>query len=57
MGATQNRHKQLFCRRENAFFQYTSAFAACRCKLERMITQELRIKITVSANGEIFRSL
>ena len=40
LDAMQSRRWQLFCRRDNAFSQYTLAFffaiAACRRKLERL---------------------
>ena len=45
LDATQNRRRQLFCRRANAFFQRTStiatAVAACRHELERLMLENL----------------
>ena len=35
----QNRRRQHFCRRDNAFSQYTSTFGACGRELERLTTK------------------
>ena len=40
LGAIENQRRQLFCRRDNAFFQYTSAaIAACQRELERLLSE------------------
>ena len=55
LGAIQNRRRQLFCRGDNAFSQYTSAFAACRLEFERL---KLYIKKTVECLAkEIYKFL
>ena len=50
LGAIQSRPRHLFCRRDNAFFQYTSAaMAAWGRELERLLTEtSVAFNISVS---------
>ena len=47
--AIQNRRRQLFCRRDNAFSQYMAAFASaiveCRRELERLYICSIYIQV------------
>ena len=51
LGAIQNRSGQFFCLRDNAFSQYTPAFAsevvACRRELERLYIYSIYIQISL----------